>query len=118
VQLEVGQVGEPDQRGEVVADHEVDRLAAKLDRLGAHPLGAMRGGLLLVEVPALHAVRIALERERAVAQVRQHGRRDARVVVDHLPLGEAHPGVHDLVEVRQREPAALDLDLDARSRRH
>jgi hypothetical protein len=118
VQLEVGQVREPDQRREVVADAEVDRLRAQLDRLRAHPLRAVRGTLLLVEVPALDAVGIALEGERAVAQVRQHRGRDAGVVVDHLTLGEPHRGIHHLVQVRQREPPALDVDIDARGRRH
>ena len=65
VQLEVGQVGQPDQRGQVVAQAEVDRLAADRDRGRLDPLGPVRGALLLVEVPAVDPVGVALERQRA-----------------------------------------------------
>src|SRR5215207_3046501 len=48
------------------------------DGFAAYPLRRVRGALLLVEVAALDAVRVALERERAIAQVRQEHRCDAR----------------------------------------
>ena len=67
---------------------------------------------------ALDPVGVALERQRPVAQVRQHVRRDARVVVDHLALGEADCGIQDLVEVGERQAAAADVDVDAVARRH
>ena len=54
----------------------------------------------------------------AAAQVRQQHRRDPRVVLDHLALGEAGRGIEDLVEVGEREPAPLDLDLHALGRGH
>ena len=78
----------------------------------AGPTRARARALLLVEVLALDAVRVALERQRAAAQVRQQHGGDARVVVDHLALGEADVRVQDLVEVGQRQPPALDLHLD------
>jgi hypothetical protein len=86
-----------DEGRQVVADAELDLVG----ELAADPVRPVPGALLLVEVAALDAVGVALERQRPVAQVRQHVRRDARVVVDHLPLGEADGGEHDLVEVAQ-----------------
>jgi hypothetical protein len=115
VQLEVGEVGEPHERRQVVAEAEVDRarVVAAPDRRRLHPVGPVARALLLVEVLAGDAVRVALERQRAVVQVRQDGRRDARVVVDQLPLGEAGLGIEDLVEVRERQAAVADLDVEA-----
>ena len=77
--------------------------------------GPVRRALLLVEVPALDAVRVALERQGTVAQVRQQHGRDARVVVDHLALGEPDLGIHDLVQVRERE-LCVRLDVDRETR--
>src|SRR5215210_4614699 len=106
MQLEVGQVGHPDQRRQVVANAVLD--ASDLAR--GHPLWPVRGAVLLVEELPLDAVRVALQREGATAQVRQQRRRHARVVVDHLALGDAHRRVHHLVQVREAELPPLDLD--------
>src|SRR5204863_9465415 len=72
---------------------------------------AVSRAILLVEVLSLHSVGIPFERERPIAQVRQQGRRDAQVVVDHLRLGEAGPWVEDLGEIGELEPLSLDDDL-------
>ena len=74
--------------------------------------GPVRRALLLVEVRPLDPVRIALERQRPVAQVAEQHGRDARVVLDHVPLGESRLGIHQLVQVRQRQGAPVDLDLE------
>ena len=102
VQLEVGEVGGPDERGNVVGQAEVDvaLVVAAPDRRGLHPLRAVRGALLLVEELALDAVGVALHGQRPAVQVRDQDRRHARVVVDHLALGEAGLRIEDLVEVR------------------
>jgi hypothetical protein len=76
------------------------------------------GRVLLVEVLRLDAVRVALERERAPLEVRQHGRRDPRVVVDHVALREPGGRVEDLVEVGEGERAPQDVDLDPFRLRH
>ena len=83
VQLERGQVGRPDQRGQVV-DHQVlDRLARR-PRAGSccdtiSPVrtqsGRRRGRVLGEERLVVHAVRVALERHRAPRDVRQQHRR-------------------------------------------
>src|SRR5262249_35804980 len=58
----------------------------------------------------VHAVRVALEGERPVLQVRHHPPADARVVVDHVGLGEPGRGVEHLVQVGQLELPALEFD--------
>src|SRR3954451_19474988 len=73
----------------------------------------MARALLLVEVGAADAVGIALEGQGAPPQVREQRRRDPRVVVDHLALGEPRLGIEDLVEVREGQPPAVDVDLEA-----
>jgi hypothetical protein len=67
--------------------------------------------VLVVEVRARHAVGIALERHRAALEVREQRRRDPRVVVEHVRLGESGLGIQDLAQVRQPQPPAVDLDL-------
>ena len=80
--------------------------------------GPVRRAALLVEEPALDAVRVALQRQRPRPQVRQQHRRDPRVVVDHVALGEPGARVHQLVEVRQRQRDVAHRDLDALGLRH
>ena len=106
--------------GRSSGEAEVDRapVAAAVDRGRLHPVGPVRRALLLVEVLCLDAVGVALERQGATAQVGEQRRGDAAVVVDHVALREARDGVEDLVQVRERQPPPLDLDLDASGRRH
>ena len=120
VQLQVGEVGQPDQRRQVVGEHEVDRapVGADRDRGRPDPVRPVAGRVLLVEELRVDAVRIALERERTPLEVREHEGRDPRVVVDHVALGERGLGIQDLVEVGEREPAAEHLDLDPLRLRH
>ena len=124
VQLQAGQVGQPHERRAVLDEAEVDvaRVAAALaeapdalrpDRGGGDPVGAVVGALLLVEPLRAGPVGKAVQRQRPVGEVRKHHRRDPRVVVDHLRLGEAGLRVEDLVEVGQLELAPVDLDRDA-----
>ena len=112
VQLQRGELREPDQRGLVVDQGEVDR-AGPVGEHGRrlHPLRAVLGAALLEEVEALDPVGVALQRGRAAAQVRDHRVGDPRVVVDHLGLGEPGLRVEDLVEVGQLELAPADRDF-------
>src|SRR5207253_9005331 len=81
---------------------------------GAHPVGPVLRAALLVEVRGVDPVGVALERERALAQVGEQRGRDPGVVVDHLALGEADLGIEDLVEVGELELVTLDLDRGRR----
>src|SRR5205823_6065207 len=56
------------------------------------------------------AVGEAPHRDAAIAEVGQQRRRDARVVVDHLALGEPALGVEHLLEVRELELAPVNRD--------
>src|SRR5262249_8759328 len=73
---------------------------------------------LLEEARRVDAVGVAAERQRPAFEVRQHDRRDARVVVDDLALGEAVVRVEDLVEVGEAERPRTDLDDGAAGRAH
>ena len=88
VELEVGQLAQPQQRGEVVAEQELAVAAAVLgmDQRRLHEGGQRRLGVLLVEVRRARAVRVARERDQAVAQVGEHERRDARQVAQQVAL--------------------------------
>jgi hypothetical protein len=92
------------------AEVDVGPLVGAVHRHGAHPLRAVVGTLLLVEVRAVDALGVALEREGPVPQVRQEHRGDPGVVVDHLTLGEPGLGIQDLFQVGELEPPAVDVD--------
>ena len=111
VQLERGQVGGPDERGEVVDHDVVDGLAVLAapghrQPHGPDPLRRAAGGVLREEPLAVHTVRVALEGDRPVAQMWQQDVGDAGVVVDDLALGEPGLGIEHLVEVGQRPAGA------------
>src|SRR4029078_841615 len=72
--------------------------------------------VLLEEVLAGDAVGIADDGQRPVAEVGQQRRGDPGVVVSHLALGDPGLRVEDLVEVRDRQPAAVDLYFAALAR--
>ena len=114
VKLQVGEVGKPDQCRQVVADRVVDVAAVAFapDRLRLHPVGTVFRTLLLVEVRLVDTVRVPLEGQRPITQVRKDAGSDPRVVVDHLALAEARLWVEDLVQVGELEPSTLDDDLD------
>jgi hypothetical protein len=113
VQLQIGHVGEPHERGQILHEAVVDLAPLGGDRRGAHPLRPVRRALLLVEILGVDAVGIALERQRSPSQVRQQDGRDPRVVLDDLPLREADLGIEDLVEVDERQGSPIDVHLDA-----
>jgi len=70
----------------------------------------MHGRVLFEEIFLVHPFRIALHGERPAGKMRhQHGR-NSDVEIHHLPLGEIGGGIKDLVQIRELEFAALDLD--------
>ena len=110
VELERGEVRQPDERGGLV-----DVALVELADLG-HPVGVVRRAALLEEPLALHPVRAPHERDGSAGEVGDHHRGDPGVVVDDLGLGEPRLGVQDLLEVREHEAAAVDVDVGARGR--
>ena len=106
MQLDVSEIREPDQRGPVLRERVVD----VADLAGLDPLGSVRGRLLLVEVLGVDAVRIALERERPIVQVGQHGGRDAGVVRDEVAFRESGLRKQHFVPVGDLQAAPLGDD--------
>ena len=106
----------PSQRSvaQVVADHVV-HVGAIVLRIEAEGLDEVRDLVLeplLVEVAAVDAVRVARERQRPVAHVRQEVGRDPRQVEEEVALGESAPVLKRrpelLVEVGERDLLAFD----------
>src|SRR5712691_3964131 len=113
VEFQRRDLGEPHQRRQVLAQAVIHVAVVPAAPHGRrlHPRRAVLRTVLLVEELGVDSVGIALEREWVVAGVGEDRRSDARVVIDHLPLGETSFGIQDLLEVGQLERAPLDLDF-------
>ena len=120
VQLQRGQVDQPGQRRQVVDDREGD-VAVRPCRRGEPvvgtvavrtqdgvPAGAFFSKKLMSSTPCGQRIRVTAP----VLEVRQHHRRDLRVVVEHLALGGPGARVEHLGEVADLEGPALDVDED------
>ena len=112
MQLKISKVGRPHQRRQILRHAIVHPLviAPAPHARCLHPIGTMLRAILLVEKGTAHAVGIALHGQRPPAQVRQQHGRNAHVIVDHLPLIESRLGIQNLVQVRQLQVPALDID--------
>ena len=116
VDLERGELGEPDEDGRLVHERVGGDAVAVLDVCAWDPVGGVVLEVLAEEhlarrLGGAHPVHPALARRRATRRLRDHDRGDAVVVVDHLALGGARGRVEDLVEVRQPQPAPVDVHL-------
>ena len=60
---------------------------------GGDPIGFVARAALLVEMHAIDAVGITLERERAAFQMRQDRAGDAQVIVNDIAFGEIGGGI-------------------------
>ena len=123
VQFQAGQVGRPDERGQVVHDEVGHRGAAAARAVrgnlgGADPVRAVLGDVLLEEGLAVDALGVALEGQRAAGDVRQQDTRHPLVVVEHLGLGEPGLRVQDLGQVGQGQRPAVDVDGNFSLRAH
>src|SRR6185437_1968241 len=67
----------------------------------------MLGAALFIEERPFAAIGIAFERQRAIGQVREQDRRDAEVIIDHIPLGEVRLRIEDLIEIGKGETLYL-----------
>src|SRR4051794_445704 len=115
VDLEARLVAEPHEGRDAVSDQVVVRLAV-LPLLepglvpACQPGRGGRGDVLLPEALARGAIRIAMEVERPVCEVREHGRRDPGEVTDELALRDRRVAIEDdLVEGRQLDVVFADL---------
>ena len=118
VQLDGCEVRRPHQ-GRPLGEQAVVDPATSIAWAARHldPLGPMLRAALLEEPLGSDAVGEALQRDAPPGEVRQHRVGDARVVVDHLALGEARR-VQRLVEVGDGEATTVDVDREARGRAH
>src|SRR5579863_4387638 len=112
MKFDASEIRDPDKRGQIVRQNVIyiALIAFTPDRRGLYPVRTMFRRVLFEEEFFVHAFGIALQGERAFCKMRQQDRRDARVVVDHLSLGEPSCGVKYLVQVRQTQMFAVDLN--------
>src|ERR1700691_3340292 len=80
------------------------------DGRGLHPVGLMHGRVLFEEVVVIDAFGIALHGERPSGKMGQKRGCDPGAVIDDLSFGETGGGIEDLVEIRELELAAFDVD--------
>ncbi len=111
VELQRGEVGEPDERGHLV-DHAALRPARRfVAGSGVDPFRMVRWAVLLEEAGPVRTVRRPHQRRRPAGQMGEDRGANPAVVVDDLGFAETGGGVQDLVEVGDRELTAVDLDL-------
>ena len=112
MQFERGQICQPDQRRQIIAQHVVNitPVVAAPDRGRLHPIGFVHGGVLLEKGLAVHAIGITLARERSAVQMRKNGGSDTRVIVDNTLLGESRGGIKNLFQVRELQMSALNFN--------
>jgi hypothetical protein len=105
MQLKARDVRQPAERRDIV-DHDVANVGSAFTprhRRCLDPVGRVSRRVFLVEEVAVHAIRVALQRHRAIAKMRQQERGDADVVVDHLRLCEPARGIQNLVRIGDDE---------------
>src|ERR1035441_920117 len=100
-----GEIGYPNQAGEIVGQNIIDvsLIALAPDGNCLHPVGPVLGGVLLEETFLVNTPGVALEGQGMVGKVRQEHRPDAGVVVNDLAFGKAGGGIENLVKVGQAE---------------
>src|SRR6185369_11394406 len=86
------------------------------DRRGLDPFGTVDRTFLFVKEAAFNPVRVTLQRQRAVFEMRQQDGSDADVIIDDLALGEPGFGIKDLVEVRQGKDFPVERQLGSLGR--
>jgi hypothetical protein len=101
VDLQVGHICRPDERGQIVDQNVVDYrfFTGSRDGIGLNPPRRERWGVFFVKILAIDSVRESLHRDRPVLEVRQNIAANSSVIVDDLAFGESNPGVHDLIEI-------------------
>ena len=100
VELDAPEVGDPGERGRLVADGEVGAAPArKVDVHGLEPVRVRLGNTLLVEEKPVHALRVALHLHRPPLDVVQNGSGNGEVIGDQVALRQPRLGEVHLVRV-------------------
>ena len=112
MQLDRRQVRHPDQRRQIVSQNviHVAAVAFAPDGRGLDPVRPMFGGVFFKKELTVYTVGIALQGERPSGRCGTSDRRNARVVVDDLSLGEAGRGIENFIQVGQLQLPALNFD--------
>lgn len=112
MKFEVSEVRSPDN-GRQIVGHAIMNLGIMTlgpDSRGLYPFRPIRRAAFFVEKPPGDAVRVAFEREGPVFEVRQQNGRDADVIVNDLPFGEAAFRIENFIEIRNRDRFAVDFE--------
>ena len=110
--FDVTEICRPEERRAVVAEHVVDVRPALTawHRRSLHPRRRVFGRVF-VKMLAGNAVRVALQRQRPVAQMRDNRLSDLRVERDNLTLRIAALRIENLVEIGDGQFPSFDFDL-------
>src|SRR5438270_6604374 len=113
MQLQRGDISGPGQRRNIVNQDVVDVGAARMSRYreGRNPSGSEGRHVLVPKCLALHAVRVSLQRDGAVFQMRQYEAGDADIVVDHFSLRSPGYRKQNLVEPGEFDLPPLNVQL-------
>ena len=101
MELERRDVRRPRERRAVV-DQDVINVRATFaprDRKRLHPFRGKRRRVLFVKDFAVDPVRIPLQCDRPVAKMRQEKRRDLKVVINDVELGELACVIENLIRI-------------------
>ncbi len=112
IEVDAPQVDQPEQRGHVVDDREIDDVAGLvLDGARANPGGTRHRRPLHEEEFARGTVRITLHHHRAVPDVRKQDSRNVRVILDQRAFRNAPLRPEGLLQVREAHLAPRDHQL-------
>src|ERR1700722_1752903 len=113
MKFEAGEISAPGQRGKVVdtnvADGDTPGLAR--NRGCIHPRRSILGRVFFVKSLPANTVWKALHCDRAPGEMREEPLCTPRLVVDDVRLRKTIAGVQHFVEIGEREPVAVDLNM-------
>src|SRR5579884_734866 len=112
MEFQIGEIDGPNQRGDIIHHAKVYIIFVMLAIYGhgLDPIGAKSRTFLFIKERRFHAVWVALESERTVFKMRQHHRRDAKVIINDLSLGKTGPGIKNLAQIGKLYLVPVDLE--------
>src|SRR5205085_8395444 len=112
VEIDAAQVDEPEQGWEVLHDRELHEAGRVLDAADVDPLRPRLRRAFHVEEIALRAVRVALHDHCALDDVREEVRRDVRVVLQEIALGDLQCFPEEFAQVGEAHFAVAEAEGD------